>query len=194
MYCIVRLFICLCGYSIVCIFVYLRSCLFVYEFVCCVAYVECGFKRPLWRRLESQRRIDSAWRRVGWNLTVTVVVVILDLFGKSIKLCKQFLCEYINDQWTKHRSVWLPRNSPLAAQTLIPNFKHKLNRAWNALRSWKNQLVLHSRVLVPHLVVQAVFLVCINQCMIVLSFDLLVAHLIHYIGTHSSGLSTDVID
>lgn len=72
-------------------------------------------------------------------------------------IANQLLCEFINDYWTAHKSLWLPKHAVLAAQTINPALRGRLHRAWSALRSWKQHIRSESRVPIPRLLLHGLF-------------------------------------
>ena len=62
-------------------------------------------------------------------------------------------------QWCFDSGVnfWVPKHAVLAVRNFVPHLRPFLHHPWDALKSWKAQLALSNRVLLPFSVLQAMF-------------------------------------
>ena len=76
-------------------------------------------------------------------------------------LASQILCEHV--QWLRDtgRGISAGRHAILSAQTAFRCLKGCLGRAWDCISSWKLQCPLRSRIPMPLLIMQAMFLMSI---------------------------------
>ena len=101
-----------------------------------------------------QDRLCQGWNLlVIWMATACVTVMVFD----DVNLANAILVRFVQDMYEVGERMWLVRHSVLAVQTRFFHLRNRIPRPWDALRGWKKQVRVRSRIPMSSLILDSLF-------------------------------------